>query len=104
MAAARAESQVALGQTATAVYARTAGGGAAASRLAGSLVVHLAGARSGNRGSAAPVGSAARQVHALADSLRDQTPCCGQCSQPMKRPDTQPVFWTPPFGPFPAPV
>src|SRR2546428_1225675 len=105
MAAARAESQVALGQTATAVYARTAGGGAAASRLAGSLVVHLAGARSGNRVSAAPVGSAARQgAHAVADSLRDQTPCCGQCGQPMKRQDTESVSWTARFGRLHAPV
>src|SRR2546426_6701635 len=29
------------------------------------------------------------KVHAVADSLRDQTPSCGQCGQPMKRQDTE---------------
>src|SRR3989454_4228362 len=44
------------------------------------------------------------KVHAVADSLRDQTPCCGQCGQPMKRQDTESVSWTARFGRLHAPV
>src|SRR5258705_10849205 len=54
--------QVALGQTASAAYAgRTTSGGPAASGFAGSLAVHVVGARSGTRAPAAHAGSVAKQ-------------------------------------------
>ena len=33
------------------------------------------------------------KVTAVADSLRDQTPVCSRCNQPMKRHDTETVSW-----------
>jgi len=44
------------------------------------------------------------KVKAVADSLRDQTPGCCQCGQPMKRQDTESVSWTARFGRLHAPV
>lgn len=38
------------------------------------------------------------KVNALADSLRDQTPACSQCGQPMKRQDTETVSWVARLG------
>jgi len=38
------------------------------------------------------------KVNAVADSVRDQTPSCSQCGQPMKRQDTESVSWTAGFG------
>ena len=38
------------------------------------------------------------KVNAVADSVRDQTPSCSQCGQPMKRQDTESVSWTARFG------
>ena len=38
------------------------------------------------------------KVNALADSLCDQAPACGQCGQPMQRHDTESVSWTARFG------
>jgi len=34
------------------------------------------------------------KVNAVAESVRNQTPCCGQCGQPMQRHDTESVSWT----------
>ena len=33
------------------------------------------------------------KVNTVADSLRDQTPTCERCRQPMKRQDAEPVSW-----------
>jgi hypothetical protein len=33
------------------------------------------------------------KVNTVADSLRDRTPACSRCSQPMKRQDTETVSW-----------
>jgi len=44
------------------------------------------------------------KVNAVADSLRDQTPLCDRCSQPMKRHDTETVSWTARFGDLQASV
>ena len=44
------------------------------------------------------------RVNAVADSLRDQTPVCDQCGQPMKRHDTESVSWTARFGDLQAAV
>lgn len=44
------------------------------------------------------------KVHAVADRLRDQTPACGRCRQPMKRHDTETVSWGARFGPLHAAV
>ena len=33
------------------------------------------------------------KVNTVADSLRDQTPVCERCGQPMKRHDAEPVSW-----------
>lgn len=38
------------------------------------------------------------KVNAVADSLRDQTPACSRCGQPMKRHDTETVSWVARFG------
>src|ERR1017187_1957405 len=38
------------------------------------------------------------KVNTVADSLRDQTPACSRCSQPMKRHDTETVSWGARFG------
>ena len=38
------------------------------------------------------------KVNAVADSVRDQTPACSQCGQPMKRHDTETVHWLARFG------
>ena len=38
------------------------------------------------------------KVNALADSLRDRTPVCARCGQPMKRHDAETVSWTARFG------
>ena len=38
------------------------------------------------------------KVNAVADSVRDQTPSCSQCGQPMKRHDTETVSWTARLG------
>lgn len=38
------------------------------------------------------------KVNAVADSVRDQTPSCSQCGQPMKRHDTETVSWLARFG------
>ena len=44
------------------------------------------------------------KVNAVADSLRDQTPSCPRCSQPMKRHDTETVSWIARFGSLDATV
>ena len=44
------------------------------------------------------------KVNAVADSLRDQTPVCNQCGQPMNRHDTESVSWTARFGKLQAAV
>ena len=44
------------------------------------------------------------KVNAVADSLRDQTPACPRCSQPMKRHDTETVSWIARFGSLDATV
>jgi hypothetical protein len=44
------------------------------------------------------------KVHAVADSLLDQTPVCSQCHQPMQRHDTENVSWLARFGRLSAPV
>jgi len=44
------------------------------------------------------------KVTGVADSLRQQTPACPRCAQPMKRHDTETVSWTARFGCFHAPV
>jgi hypothetical protein len=44
------------------------------------------------------------KVNAVADSLRDQTPVCDQCGQPMKRHDTESVSWMARFGDLHASV
>ena len=44
------------------------------------------------------------KVHAVADSLRNQTPVCDRCGQPMKRHDTESVSWTARFGDLQASV
>jgi hypothetical protein len=38
------------------------------------------------------------KVNAVADSVRDQTPVCPQCGEPMKRHDTETVHWLAGFG------
>jgi len=38
------------------------------------------------------------KVNAVADSVRDQTPVCSQCGQPMNRHDTETVHWLARFG------
>jgi hypothetical protein len=38
------------------------------------------------------------KVNAVADAVRDQTPCCSQCGQPMQRHDTESVSWLARFG------
>ena len=38
------------------------------------------------------------KVNGVSDSLRDQTPACSRCMQPMKRHDTGPVSWEARFG------
>ena len=38
------------------------------------------------------------KVNAVADSLRDQTPACSRCSQPMKGHDTETVSWEARYG------
>jgi len=38
------------------------------------------------------------KVNEVADSVRDQTPCCSQCGRSMKRQDTETVSWTARFG------
>jgi len=44
------------------------------------------------------------KVNAVADSVREQTPVCAQCGQPMKRHDTETVHWLASFGQLYAPV
>ena len=38
------------------------------------------------------------KVHAVAESLRDQTPACSRCGQSMRRHDTETVSWIARFG------
>ena len=38
------------------------------------------------------------KVNAVVDSVREQTPNCPQCGQPMKRHDTETVHWLASFG------
>src|SRR3989442_9223999 len=38
------------------------------------------------------------KVHAVAESLRDQTPACSLCGQSMRRHDTETVSWIARFG------
>jgi len=38
------------------------------------------------------------KVNALVESVRDQTPACSQCGQPMRRQDTESVSWIARFG------
>ena len=38
------------------------------------------------------------KVNAVADSVREQTPVCPRCGQPMKRHDTETVHWLASFG------
>jgi len=44
------------------------------------------------------LGALQDKVNAVADSLRDQTPACSRCGQPMKRHDTETVSWIARFG------
>jgi hypothetical protein len=44
------------------------------------------------------------KVNAVADSLRDHTPVCDQCGQPMQRHDTEWVSWIARFGNLQAAV
>lgn len=44
------------------------------------------------------------KVNAVSDSIREQTPSCSRCSQPMKRHDTESVSWTARFGRLQASV
>ena len=90
---------VAFGQTAPTSYAgRTTRGGSATSRLAGSLAVHVAGAEVEIQYRPRMLEALQGKVNAVVESVRDQTPACSQCGQPMRCHDTESVSWIARFG------